>query len=202
MSGKLDSNPGSQVPRFHSHLLIVFYQCDLRNRVGWLGTWRAPPNTLLQGIGTEEPTFISKSLPQGRSKAPSARKVTSPLFPHLPLPQTNQLGLASSGPSLHGGLGKQLSVGPGLAEAWTHLRASHTQPKGLALGPSCSHLFSVLCSFTRVGNKERNHPDHILLMMGARSQQGSGPSLGAQTPQESGSTADHPGFVWVRVPYT
>ena len=113
MSGKLDSNPGSQVPRFHSHPLIMFYQCDLRNRVGWLGTWRAPPNTLLQGTGTEEPTFISKSLPQGRSKAPSARKVTSPLFPHLPLPQTNQLGLVLSGPSLHGGLGKQLSVGPG-----------------------------------------------------------------------------------------
>lgn len=145
--------------------------------MGWLGTWRAPPNTLLQGTGTEEPTFISKSLPQGRSKALSARKVTSPLLPRLPLPQTNQPGLASSGRSFHGGLGKQLSVGPGLAEAWIHLWASYTQPKVLSLGPSCSHLFSVLCSFTRVGSKERNHSDHILLMVGARSQQGSGPSL-------------------------
>lgn len=53
---------------------------------------------------------------------------------------------------------------------------SHTQPKGLSLGPSCSHLFSVLCSFTRESSKERKQSDHIPLM-GARSQQGLGPNL-------------------------
>lgn len=93
-------------------------------------------------------------------------------------------------------------MGPGLPEAWIHLWPSHTQPKELPLGPSSSHLLSVLCCFTRVGSKERKQSDHSPLMVGARSWQAWDPVSRAQTPQESGSTADHPGFVWARVPYT
>lgn len=112
---------------------------------GWTG-WEPgglPSTHCCKGTGTEEPTFISKILPQGRSKAPSARKITSPLLPRLPLPQANQPGLASSGPSLHRGLGEQLSVGPGPPEAWIHLWAqSHSTQRTV---PGAFLLTPVLC---------------------------------------------------------
>ena len=67
----------------------------------------------------------------------------SPSAPPPPPPQANQPGLASSGPSLHGGLREQLSVGPGLPEAWIHLWAqSHSTQRTI---PGAFLLTPVLC---------------------------------------------------------